>query len=243
MLQVTITGQLVLLMLIEMLEDAKIAVISGNTDGIVSKYHKDRHNEVRAIIAEWERQTNFKTEETRYSAVFSRDVNSYCAIKTDGGEPEARFLDERLGVKTKGAFSERGSALNSILSKNPEALICTDALISFLKNGTSIEKTIKECKDIRRFLSVKNVKGGGEKNGVYLGKVVRWYYPKNEAGYIAYVSSGNKVGKTDGARPVMDLPTEFPEDVNYDWYINEAIEMLYDCGAKRVAETAPLFFN
>lgn len=242
MLQVTITGQLVLLMLIEMLEEAGISVISGNTDGIVSKYHKDRHNEVRAIIAEWEKRTNFKTEETRYAAVYSRDVNSYVAVKTDGGDAEARFLDERLGVKTKGAYCERGSALNSILSKNPEALVCSDAVISFLKNGTPVEKTIKACRDVRRFVSVKNVKGGGEKNGQYLGKVVRWYYPKGEAGYIAYVGSGNKVGKTDGARPVMDLPEELPDDINYEWYINEAVEMLYDCGAYKKAETAQLFF-
>ena len=242
MLQVTITGQLVLLMLIEMLEEAGISVISGNTDGIVSKYHKDRHNEVRAIIAEWEKRTAFKTEETQYSAVYSRDVNSYVAIKTDGGDEEARFLDERLGVKTKGAYCERGSALNSILSKNPEALVCSDAVISFLKNGTPVEKTIRECKDIRRFVSVKNVKGGGEKNGVYLGKVVRWYYPKGEAGHISYVGSGNKVGKTDGARPLMDLPPEFPDDVNYEWYINEAVDMLYDCDGLRKAETASLFF-
>lgn len=242
MLQVTITGQLVLLMLIEMLEEAGISVISGNTDGIVSKYHKGRHNEVRAIIAEWEKRTAFKTEETRYSAVYSRDVNSYVAVKTESGDAEARFLDERLGVKTKGAYCERGSALNSILSKNPEALVCSDAVISYLKNGTPVEKTIRECKDIRRFVSVKNVKGGGEKNGVYLGKVVRWYYPKGEAGYISYVGSGNKVGKTDGARPLMDLPTDFPDDVNYDWYINEAVEMLYDCGGIRKAETASLFF-
>ena len=242
MLQVTITGQLVLLMLIEMLEEAGISVISGNTDGIVSKYHKDRHNEARAIIAEWEKRTAFKTEETQYSAVYSRDVNSYVAIKTDGGDEEARFLDERLGVKTKGAYCERGSALNSILSKNPEALVCSDAVISFLKNGTPVEKTIRECKDIRRFVSVKNVKGGGEKNGVYLGKVVRWYYPKGETGHISYVGSGNKVGKTDGARPLMDLPPEFPDDVNYEWYINEAVDMLYDCDGLRKAETASLFF-
>lgn len=242
MLQVTITGQLVLLMLIEMLEEAGISVISGNTDGIVSKYHKDRHNEVRAIIAEWEKRTNFKTEETRYKAVYSRDVNSYIAIKEDGGDAEARFLDEQLGCKTKGTYSERGSALNSILSKNPETLICTDAVLQYLKNGVPVEKTIKQCRDVRRFVSVKNVKGGGEKNGLYLGKVVRWYYPKAEAGHIAYVGSGNKVGKTEGARPLMDLPDELPNDINYDWYVKEAIEMLYDCGALRKAETASLFF-
>lgn len=242
MLQVTITGQLVLLMLIEMLDSVGIDVISGNTDGIVSKYHKNRHSEVRAIIAEWERITNFKTEETRYSAVYSRDVNTYIAIKEDGGDNEARFLDERLGCKTKGAFSERGSALNSILSKNPETLICIDAVLQFIKNGVPLEKTVKECCDIRRFLAVKNVKGGGEKNGTYLGKVVRWYYPKGEAGHISYVISGNKVGKTDGARPLMDLPEEFPNDINYDWYIAEAKEMLYDCGRLVKAKTGTLFF-
>lgn len=242
MLQVTITGQLVLLMLIEALEQIGIEVISGNTDGIISKYHKSRHDEVRALIAAWEEWTGYKTEETRYKAVFSRDVNSYVAIKEDGGDPEARFIDERLGAKTKGAYCERGSALNSILSKNPETLICSDAVVRFLVDGTPVEKTIKECRDFRRFVAVKNVRGGGEKNGRYLGKVVRWYYPKNEAGYIAYVSSGNKVGKTDGARPVMDLPTEFPDDINYDWYINEAVEMLYDCGRLKKAKTAELAF-
>lgn len=242
MLQVTITGQLVLLMLIEALEQIGIEVISGNTDGIISKYHKSRHDEVRALIAAWEEWTGYKTEETRYKAVFSRDVNSYVAIKEDGGDPEARFIDEQLGAKTKGAYCERGSALNSILSKNPETLICSDAVVRFLVDGTPVEKTIKECRDFRRFVAVKNVRGGGEKNGRYLGKVVRWYYPKNEAGYIAYVSSGNKVGKTDGARPVMDLPTEFPDDINYDWYINEAVEMLYDCGRLKKAKTAELAF-
>ena len=230
LLQVTITGQLSLLMLIEALNDIGIDVISGNTDGIISKYHKSRHEEVRAVIAAWEMQTNFKTEETRYSAVYSRDVNTYIAVKLEGGDKDARFLDERLGCKTKGAFSERGSALNSILSKNPENLICIDAVLEFIVNNKSVEQTVKECKDIRRFISVKNVRGGGHKNGVYLGKVVRWYYAKQEPGYISYIGTGNKVANTDGAKPLMDLPKELPSDIDYDWYIEKAVELLFDCG-------------
>lgn len=242
MLQVTITGQLVLLMLIEMLEEIGISVVSGNTDGIVSKYHKSRHKEVRDIIAEWENITGYKTEETFYKATFNRDVNNYIAWKNEKGNPEARFLDERLGVKTKGVYCERGSALNSILSKNPETLICSDAVLEYIVNNKSIEETITECKDFRRFVSVKNVRGGGEKNGKYLGKVVRWYYPKNEPGFIAYVGSGNKVGKTDGAKPVMDLPKTFPQDIDYSRYIKEAEEMLYDCGRLVKPKTARLDF-
>jgi hypothetical protein len=242
MLQVTITGQLVLLMLIERLNLANINVVSGNTDGIVSVYETARHNEVRAIIAQWESETNFKTEETRYSQIYSRDVNNYVAVKLEGGDAEARFLDERLGCKTKGTYSERGSALNSVLSKNPESLICTDAMLQYIVSGKPVIETIKECTDIKRFVSVRNVKGGGEKNGKYLGKVVRWYYPKNEPGYIAYLESGNKVNLTQGGRPLMDLPDAFPSDVDYEYYAKQATAMLYECGCLKKPKTAPLFF-
>ena len=230
MLQVTITGQLCILMLIEALVKAGIEVISANTDGIVSKYHKSRHEEVRAIIKAWEQQTNFKTEETRYKAVFSRDVNTYIAVKEEGGDASSRFLDERLGCKTKGAYSERGSALNSILSKNPEHLICMDAVLEFIVNNKPIRETVESCADIRRFVCVKNVRGGAHKNGIYLGKVVRWYYAKKEAGFICYVTSGNKVANTDSAKPLMDLPETVPDDINYDWYTNKALEILSECG-------------
>jgi len=240
MLQVTITGQLVLLMLIEALEVVGIEVISGNTDGFIAKYHKSRHNDVRRMIAAWEAHTSYKTEETRYQAVYSRDVNSYVAVK-NSVDPNARFLDERLGLKTKGAYSERGSALNSVLSRNPETLICIDAALEHIAHNKPVESTVRECTDFRRFVSVRKVKGGAEKNGKYLGKIVRWYYPRNEAGYIAYVETGNKVAKTDGARPIMDLPASFPNDIDYDWYIREANELLYDCARLQQAKTGALF--
>lgn len=236
LLQVTITGQLVLLMLIEELESRGIDVVSGNTDGFVSYYHESRHSEVREVIRMWEEHTGYKTEETQYSAVLSRDVNNYIAVKKEGGEKEARFLDERLGVKSKGAFCERGSALNSVLSKNPETLICNDAVMNYIIHKTPVAETVKNCRDIRRFISVKNVRGGGQKNGYYLGKVVRWYYAKNEAGYISYANSGNKVGKTDGAKPLMDLPPEFPNDLDFDWYVAEATKMLFGCAILKQKE-------
>ena len=242
MLQVTLTGQLALLMLIEMLEAKGIDCISGNTDGVISMYDKSRHEEVREIISLWESKTDFKTEETQYSSVFSRDVNTYVAVKAEGGDEEARFNDDKLGCKTKGFYCERGSALNSILSKNPEVLICSDALISYLKDKTPVEETIRNCKDIRRFVTVRNVKGGGEKDDVYLGKVVRFYYPEGESGAITYVGSGNKVSNTDGARPLMDLPDELPLDINYQWYIDKSVKMLYECGALKKPTTKTIQF-
>lgn len=217
LLQVTITGQLCLLMLIEAIENVGISVISGNTDGIIIKCPKSRYEELNTIIKNWEILTNFETEETKYKGVYSRDVNNYIAIKEDGK------------VKVKGVYSERGSANDSRLSKNPENLICSDAVIKFLTENIPIEETIKNCKDIRRFVTVRNVKGGAHKNGKYLGKVVRFYQAIGEKGTINYISSGNKVPNSDGAKPLMDL-TPIPEDLNFEYYIREAEEMLYDIG-------------
>lgn len=241
MLQVTITGQLVLLMLIERLNNVGINVISGNTDGIVSYYNSSRHAEVRQVIAKWEVDTSFKTEETRYSGVYSRDVNNYIAVKLDGGDEKSKWFDERLGCKTKGVYCERGSALNSPLSKNPETLICSDAVQAYIKSGVPIAETIQACQDIRRFVSVRNVKGGAEKGGRYLGKTVRWYYAKLEAGCINYVMTGNKVAKTDGGKPLMDLPPSLPSDIDYAWYVKEATDVLFDIGVLKKARQ-PLFF-
>ena len=84
MIQVTVTGQLTLLMLIEVLELNHIEVVSGNTDGIMIKCRKELQTLMKLIIERWEQQTGFITEETKYEALYSRDVNAYLAVKKDG---------------------------------------------------------------------------------------------------------------------------------------------------------------
>jgi len=143
MLQVTITGQLALLMLIEALEHFGIPVVSANTDGIVIKCPKWKKVELDSCIAWWEGATKFETEETRYKALFSRDVNNYIALKEKGGS------------KAKGTFTNAG------LMKNPQHEICNDAVAEFLEHGTPIEQTIIRCDDVRKFVVVRQVKGGG----------------------------------------------------------------------------------
>jgi hypothetical protein len=169
-------------------------------------------------------------EETRYKSIHCRDVNNYFAVKLKWDDKNKVWLDEVDGCKVKGCYSERGSALNSRLSKNPTNLICSDAVMKFLTNGTPVEETIMNCKDITRFVTARNVKGGAQKDGIYLGKVVRWYYAVGMDGEISYILSGNKVPCTDGAKPLMDLPNEFPDDINYKWYIEEANKYLVQIG-------------
>lgn len=142
LIQTTVTGQLSLLMLIEALEIVGIRVVSANTDGIVIKCPRARHAEMEGIVADWEKATGFQTEETSYRAIYSRDVNNYIAIRADGT------------IKAKGAYARPG------LQKNPTNEICIEALEQLLINNIPIHETIHACKDIRKFINVRTVKGG-----------------------------------------------------------------------------------
>ena len=221
LIQTTLTGQLALLMLIEALEGYEfggVHVASANTDGIVIRFRKSRADVVQAIVADWEKRTGFETEETPYRAVYSRDVNNYIAIKPDGG------------VKLKGAYA--GAAL----MKNPTTEICNEAAVRWLRDGTPVERTVRECRDLRKFVTIRQVKGGAVKGEQYLGKAVRWYYSTDSPGAIQYKVNGYTVARSDGARPLMGLPDDFPDDVNFDWYINETADILSDVGGFNTLE-------
>ena len=94
-----------------------------------------------------------------------------------------------------------------------------------------IEETINNCTDIEKFVSVKNVRGGGVYKGGYLGKVVRWYYSYLAFGHIEYKLNGNKVPRSEGAMPCMVLPDKLPDDIDYDWYVKESEKILEEIGA------------
>lgn len=212
LIQTTVTGQLALLMLIEALEDAGIQVVSANTDGIVIYCHKRNQAALFSIIPAWEETTGFNTEETAYTALYSRDINNYVAFKPSGT------------YKAKGAYAD------AELSKTPTAQICVQAVVDHLQLDVPIETTIRSCQDTRMFVSVRSVTGGAVKGDTYLGKAVRWYYAKGETGSINYKKNGNKVAMTDGAKPLMLLPAKPPEDVDYQWYIAKAHSILKDLG-------------
>jgi hypothetical protein len=227
MIRTTLTGQLSLLMLIEMLEMCQIPVVSANTDGVVIKCPRDKQELLNTVIKKWEKRTNLETEEARYKALYSRDVNNYIAIKEDGK------------VKAKGMYVENVHGRPGI-SKNPQNEICSYAVIEYLRSKKSIKETLLECRDIRRFLTLRTVNGGAVKPGHSLGKVVRWYYKKGEEGTINYRTNGNKVPRSRGAAPLMDLPDEFPNDVDYKWYAKECVNILMDIGAIPRPEVAKI---
>jgi hypothetical protein len=220
-IQQNVTGQLALLLYIETVTLCGITVISANTDGIVCLVPKELKPKYQECGQYWQSLTGFNLEETLYSAYYSRDVNSYFAVKVG-----AKTIKD---IKVKGPYSEVGSQSGTQLDTNPTAQICTDAVKQLLLDGTPIEKTIRECQDFTRFITVRQAKApGAHKDGEYLGKVVRWAYIKGEMGSINTVALNNKIADSEGAVPFMDLPTDIPFNLNYDWYIAKAVAILYD---------------
>ena len=218
MVRTTLTGQLSLLMLIELLEHRGISVLSANTDGIVVKYSDEQVNLFKKCVAVWEKVSNLNMEYTHYRSIHSRDVNNYIAVKTD------------FEVKTKGVYAASG------LQKSPQNEICAEAVTQYLVDGTPVEETVRNCTDIRKFITLRTVKGGAVKEGYTLGKAIRWYYAKGETGEITYKTNGNTVPRSEGAKPLMDLPEELPDDIDYDWYIRECREILMSLGVVKRPE-------
>jgi hypothetical protein len=214
-IQTTVGGQLSILMAIEMLELAGHSVISANTDGIVIRLKAEDYDSVWEMLHEWEEKTGLILEETQYKSTHSRDVNCYFAVKLDGS------------VKRRGSF---GLDITEMLKKNPVGLVCTDAVANWLSDGSDIESHIRNCKDVKKFLVVKNVTGGAVKDGEYLGKTVRFYHSTSTSSAIHYAKNGNTVGTSDKCRPMMKLTKDIPIDLDYNWYIDEAYRILKNIG-------------
>lgn len=211
-IQVTLTGQLSLLMIIEAFELNGVQCISANTDGIVLKYREEQTEFVEQMIKWWETVTGFEMESAYYKALYSANVNNYIAAKPDGE------------YKRKGWFGKTG------LQKNCTGDIILEALIEKLTTGTPISETVRSCTDIRKFVVLRSVKGGAYWNGQFLGKVVRWYYSNANPPEIIYARNGNLVASSGGGVPVQQLPDTFPVDMDYDEYITRAEKYLSKLG-------------
>lgn len=255
-IQVTVTGQLALLMLIEMLELHGISVISANTDGIVLRTRRDMAWLRDQCVKWWEAVTGFETERTDYKMLASRDVNSYVAVKPDGL------------VKLKGAYAPPEPGASGW--PNPTGQVSTDAVVAYLARGVPLRDTVYACNDIRQFVHVRQVKGGGSympsavppksttltamrafgasgdtndelrasytilrdaalAQAQYLGKAVRWYYATGSTGCII-TPAGGLVARTEGCAPLMELPDNMPDDIDCEWYVREAQSLLTDIG-------------
>lgn len=220
---VTVIGQLALLLLIAYLSNARDHnVVSANTDGITVLVSKSEESITKNIVKVWEHITGLKMEYTYYSGLYQLDVNNYMAITTDG----KRKLKGRLQDETD-------------LRHTPNFPIVAKAVQEEIQYGIPIESTILCCEDINQFILTQQVVGDWTTSwrDQPLGKMLRWYKSKYSLDPIKRhpgpTAKGNEgiVSNGENAMPLENLPDAFPDDILYGWYMRQA----YDWYARMTA--------
>ncbi|MBP8707695.1 MAG: hypothetical protein KBH94_03095 [Caldisericia bacterium] len=229
MLSTTITGQLGLLMLVEKLYNAGISVISANTDGIVCKIDRSLLEEYKKVTDAWAKLTNLSLEFTPYSLYVRRDVNSYVAVKQNGG-----------GIKEKGIF------ISDIdLKKSYRMPIVAKALKNYFINKIPVMETLESSTDIMDFcISQKTganfVMELHTTEGIQELQKTNRFYISNSGGAIMKrdKTTGKLIGLYVGnnVRILNDYnPNDSFEDydVNLSFYYNEVIKIIEEIEPKQ----------
>jgi hypothetical protein len=158
-------------------------------------------------------RTGKEIEDTIYEC---RDINEFVAGRTVKGG--ACYKEEPLGKAVRWYYSKQGDSLYYCSNGNLVPKTGREKVKVITKHNTvyfydNYEEACSEL-GVPASLALRCLKGEQEfdKDGS------RWEY------------SG-----LDGVKPIMDLPDTFDEiadDIDYDWYISEAISKLNDLGVE-----------
>ena len=154
-MQVTINGQLMVMMVVEALELAGIHVVSANTDGIIVKLPKNKENEFKDITDAWCAQNKLGADSERYKLFVTRDINNYFDIQSNDKVEYKGSLDPHQYLKD--------------LKKGYDMPVVAKAVFEYFANGVSVMETLRNHKDILDFCKTQNV---GKQFEVVYQKVV-----------------------------------------------------------------------
>lgn len=210
-MKIRINGQLLLLMLAEKLTQVGCRIIQANTDGLFVLLKKDNYQQVNTICRDWEQLTKLTLEEERFEAMYQYAINDYIAVTTLYPDMKKRFLSgetlirkstkkpytcieeiQEDFIKTKGMFITK-----VLLGKGLSAKIIPEAIIKYFVDGIPVEQTIKECKDIKKFLM--SEKTGKQWHVEYMNEEqqrTNRFYASTNGGYLwKWKDTGHKEGE------------------------------------------------
>lgn len=142
-LQVTINGQLMIMMLCEELTLNGIEVVSANTDGIVVKLPVSKKDEFDKITKEWEALTKMSADSEDYRRYVCRDINNYAAEEIN------------KKVDSKGAYNPLMYAAD--LTKGYDMPIVSKAAYDYLLYDVPILETLYNATNILDFCKTQNI--------------------------------------------------------------------------------------
>lgn len=207
MYQVTINGQLFLLMLIEKLELAGIHVISANTDGIVTIVPRELEQTADDICHWWEKHLGLELEFTYYTKYVTEGVNSYLTVKRGGSSKFKGRMNPKMFLED--------------LSKGYNSPIVAKCVTEYFINGTPVMETLRNAKSILDFCRTQNVnhKYRLEFTHVVDGKIRTDVVQRNTRFYIS--STGGALMKV--------------ESMGWNEYNEEQVKKSSLCAGQRVS--------
>ena len=226
-MQVTINGQLMVMMVIEALELAGIHVISANTDGIIVKLYKNKEEQFKQITDEWCAFNKMTADSERYKLFITRDINNYLNVQSNDTIEFKGALDPKQYLKD--------------LKKGYDMPVVAIAVFEYLVNNVPVMTTLRNHKDIldfcktqnvgRQFEVVYDIVENGEIKHIHSQRHVRFYV--STKGVII-----QKENKTTGAKSKLaggnsvcilnsldDLPIE-KRNINYGYYYDECYKII-----------------
>ena len=229
----TLTGQLLLLKLMEDLYEKGYKTVYMNTDGL--SFEPNGSDEWKQICSDWSKFTQIPLEDTIIEKSYVKDVNNYIMIVNDGG---------KVKRKIKGAYYTDPVTPSGFSTNSAKRRICYNAVTAYLLDGKDIEETIRSSTDIRDFVlhnKFSHKFSSGKllnKNNELLedvGRVPRWYKSNKNINRIV----GTSVSRGSDTCPfgaenvgminkLSDYDNGLPKDLDYDWYINEAYKIYKD---------------
>lgn len=223
-MKIRINGQLLLLKLTEMLLAVGANMKQLNTDGILYTIPKDV--DYQSVLKRWEDLTKLTLETEEYEAFYQYAINDYLAIGKGYSETKNKKL-----IKQKGLFITKVN-----LGKGMQPIIIPEALNRYFADGIPIEQTIRECKDLNKFITYQKAdkKFSIEYNNKLIARINRYYISTNGPYlYKCIVENGKRTDytnmlKASGVTIVNNLDEikEFPTNINYRYYITECNKII-----------------
>lgn len=185
-LQVTINGQLMIMMLCEELTLNGIEVVSANTDGIVVKLPVTKKSIFDKITKNWENITKMSADSEDYRRYVCRDINNYAAEEIN------------KKVDSKGDYNPLMYAVD--LTKGYDAPIVSKAAYDYLLYDKPILETLYEATNILDFCKTQNI--GKDWICIYIDNEGTKIIQRNNRYYVS--TTGGTIEKVEKDQSSVD---------------------------------------
>lgn len=229
---ITVNGQLSLSMLMEkVVQKFNARLVCANTDGFEFIIDRNKFDQVEDLVRKWEKYVGLQMELAIYDHMYLRDVNNYISIY-DNGE-----------IKHKGQYVYEGLGWH----QNHSALVVPMAVEHEVLGKGSVEDFIKNHNNPYDFLLSTKVPRSSRLVlvsecglDIDLQNICR-YYPSTTKGKLVKIMPPLEEGgeerrlgiMTEWDVKVCNNMKDFTWEINYDYYIKEAIKLLEPFGITR----------